>query len=131
MNPTVRHELPRLPLDGKLDLTYRCNNTCCHCWLWLPPDAPQGREELSLVEIQRIVDEARQMGCRAWAISGGEPMLRPDFTEIFEYVTRKSVFYSLNTNGTLITPEVARLLTRRGYIRPLILGHWPIISISS
>jgi len=54
------------------------------------------------------------MGCQAWAISGGEPMLRPDFAEIFDYITRKSVSYSLNTNGTLITPEIARLLTRKG-----------------
>ena len=110
----IQKDLPRLPLDGNLDLTYRCNNTCRHCWLWVPSNAPQGREELSLIEIQRIVDEARRMGCQAWAISGGEPMLRPDFAEIFDYITRKSVSYSINTNGTLITPEIARLLTRKG-----------------
>ena len=114
MIATVRKGLPRLPLDGRLDLTYRCNNTCRHCWLWLPPDAPQGREELSFDEIRRIVDEARRMGCQAWGISGGEPMLRPDFAEILDYITRKSVHYKLNTNGTLITPEIARLLTRPG-----------------
>ena len=114
MSLAVRKELPRLPLDGKIDLTYRCNNTCRHCWLWLPPDAPLGREELSLEEIRRIVDEARAMGCQAWGISGGEPMLRPDFAEIFDYITRKAVHYSLNTNGILITPEIARLLTRKG-----------------
>lgn len=107
-------EFPRLPLDGSLDLTYRCNNACRHCWLWLPADAPQSRQELTLDEIRRIVDEARRMGCQAWAISGGEPMLRPDFAEILDMITRKSVRYSLNTNGTLITPELARLLTRRG-----------------
>jgi len=114
MNPVVRKELPRLPLDGRLDLTYRCNNTCRHCWLWLPPGAPQGREELSSAEIRRVVDEARRMGCQAWAISGGEPMLRPDFAEIFDYITRKAVHYRLNTNGTLITPAIAHLLARPG-----------------
>ena len=114
MGLAVRTELPRLPLDGRLDLTYRCNNSCRHCWLWLPSNAPQCREELSFEEIRRIVDEARRMGCQAWAISGGEPMLRPDFAEIFDYITRKSVHYSLNTNGTLITPGIARLLTRGG-----------------
>jgi MoaA/NifB/PqqE/SkfB family radical SAM enzyme len=110
----AQNNLPRLPLDGALDLTYRCNNNCRHCWLWLPSNAPQGQQELSLGEIQRVVHEARQMGCQAWAISGGEPMLRPDFSEIFDLITRKSVSYSLNTNGTLITPEIARLLTRKG-----------------
>lgn len=41
-------------------------------------------------------------------------MLRPDFPEIFDYLTRKAVGYALNTNGTLITPEIAQLLKRRG-----------------
>jgi len=54
------------------------------------------------------------MGCQKWKISGGEPMLRPDFPEIFDFLTQKALFYSLNTNGTLITPAIARLLRRRG-----------------
>lgn len=41
-------------------------------------------------------------------------MLRDDFAEIFDYVTAKSSTYSLNTNGTLITPEIAQLLRRKG-----------------
>jgi MoaA/NifB/PqqE/SkfB family radical SAM enzyme len=97
-----------------LDLTYRCNNTCRHCWLWLPPHAPQEKDELSFDELCRIADEARAMGCRRWNISGGEPMLRPDFAEIFDYLTSRAASYSLNTNGTLITPAIARLLKRKG-----------------
>ena len=54
------------------------------------------------------------MGCRRWLISGGEPMLRPDFVDIFDMITRRSLSYSLNTNGTLITPAIARLLRRKG-----------------
>jgi len=106
--------LPRLPLEGSLDLTYRCNNNCRHCWLRIPSDAPEKENELTLDEIRKLVNEARQMGCRRWNISGGEPMLRPDFPEIFDYLTRKSIFYSLNTNGSLITPQIARLMTRKG-----------------
>lgn len=41
-------------------------------------------------------------------------MVRPDFGDIFDYITRKSVTYRLNTNGTLITPRTARLLARKG-----------------
>jgi MoaA/NifB/PqqE/SkfB family radical SAM enzyme len=104
--------LPRLPLRGSIDLTYRCNNNCRHCWLHVPATAPE--QELSLDEIRRISDDARAMGCREWSISGGEPMLRPDFPEIFDYLTHRARTYTLNTNGTLITPEIARLLTRKG-----------------
>ncbi|MCL4501913.1 MAG: radical SAM protein [Deltaproteobacteria bacterium] len=110
----VRKGIPRLPLEGNLDLTYRCNNACRHCWLRIPAQSKKSQLELSLEELRQISDEARQMGCRKWHISGGEPMLRPDFIEIFDYLTSRSVSYSLNTNGTLITPRIARLLTRRG-----------------
>jgi len=111
---TVRQSLPRLPLEGHLDLTYRCTNHCLHCWLWTPDSSATKGRELSFSEIRRIVDEARASGCRRWDISGGEPMLRTDFSEIFEYITARAVGYTLNTNGTLITPKIARQLKRKG-----------------
>ena len=107
-------KLPRLPLAGNIDLTYRCDHACLHCWVRLPANAPEKHQELSFDEIRRIADEARAMGCHDWKISGGEPMLRPDFAEIFEYLTRRSVSYGLTTNATLITPAIAQLLKRKG-----------------
>ena len=62
------------------------------------------------------------MGCREWNISGGEPMLRGDFAEIFDYITARSATYSLNTNGTLITPAIARLMRRKGSKMVAIYG---------
>jgi radical SAM protein with 4Fe4S-binding SPASM domain len=112
---TELKEMPRIPLEGSIDLTERCNNNCRHCWLGIPPDVKVKQEaELSFAEIVRIVNEARQMGCRKWSISGGEPMLRLDFSEIFDYITSHSIAYSLNTNGTLITPKIADLMKRKG-----------------
>ncbi|MCX6841660.1 MAG: radical SAM protein [candidate division WOR-3 bacterium] len=114
MAPITRDTLPRLPLEGHIDLTYRCNNNCRHCWLSIPAVDPARERELSFDEIKNIVDQARAMGTRRWSISGGEPMLRPDFPEIFEYLTRKAVSYTLNTNGTRITPEIGHVLKRKG-----------------
>jgi MoaA/NifB/PqqE/SkfB family radical SAM enzyme len=110
--------LPRLPLKGSLDLTYRCNNRCLHCWL----RTPEGSGELTLQEICSLVDDARAMGCREWAISGGEPMLRPDFPAIFDYITSHAKSYSINTNGTLITPAIAELMKRKGNKMVAIYG---------
>ena len=107
-------QLPRLPLEGRIDLTYRCNNNCLHCWLRIPSDSKEKKNELSLEEIKELVDEARQLGCRRWSISGGEPMLRPDFADIFDYITSKSASYSINSNGTLITRPIAKQLKRKG-----------------
>ncbi|MDP2922831.1 MAG: radical SAM protein [Candidatus Omnitrophota bacterium] len=106
--------LPRLPLEGSIDLTYRCNNDCRHCWLRVSSDSREIKDELSFEEIKRVVDETRKMGCRRWSISGGEPMLRSDFAEIFEYITNNSISYSINTNGTLITPRIAQLMKKKG-----------------
>jgi len=108
------NNLPRLPLEGSIDLTYRCNNDCRHCWLRIPSDSSEKKAELTFAEIRKIADEAKKMGCRRWFISGGEPMLRPDFLEIFDYLTGDSNAYSINTNGTLITPKIAKLMARKG-----------------
>jgi radical SAM protein with 4Fe4S-binding SPASM domain len=106
--------VPRLPLEGVFDITYRCNNRCRHCWLALPAGAPEAKDELTIDEIRRLAEDARSLGCRRWVISGGEPMLREDFADLFDILTRRSAPYLLNTNGTRITEPIARLLTRRG-----------------
>jgi radical SAM protein with 4Fe4S-binding SPASM domain len=108
------HLFPRLALEGRIDLTYRCNNDCRHCWLRIPASDKEKENELSFDEIKGIVDEARKMGCRKWSISGGEPMIRPDFCDIFDYLTSQSSSYTLNTNGALITPKIAKLMARKG-----------------
>lgn len=116
---------PRLPLDANIDLTYRCNNDCLHCWLRIPPDSPESEAELTLEEIRTIVEDARALGCRSWAISGGEPMLRPDFAEILEYVQGRSASYALNTNGTLISPRIAGLMKKPGFKMIALYGATP------
>ncbi len=71
-------------------------------------------KELSTFEVINVVNQRREVGVSEFILSGGEPMLREDFCEIFDYITAKARRYSLNTNGTLITPEIARLMKRKG-----------------
>lgn len=108
-----------------IDLTYRCNHDCIHCWLWQPADDPSAAGELTFAECRRIADEARSLGVRDWTISGGEPMLRPDFSDIAEYFTRQSRFFIVKTNGTLVTPRIAKLLTRPGETWVSLYGATP------
>jgi MoaA/NifB/PqqE/SkfB family radical SAM enzyme len=115
-------KLPRLPLEGAIDLTYRCNHDCWHCWLRLPDESSKRHEELSFEEIRKIARDARAMGCRKWTISGGEPLLREDFGEVFGILTEGSAGYVLVTNGTLITPALARLLRRPGSTHVSLYG---------
>ena len=105
---------PRIPLKASLDLTYRCNFHCRHCWLWAADSVAERRRELSTEEWLDVVRQLRALGVREWNVSGGEPLLREDFVEIFDAVTSRAKAYFLNTNGALVTPEIARLLRRPG-----------------
>lgn len=107
------HGRIRLPLSGSLDLTYRCNNACLHCWVRLPAGAPERKREMTASEILALAREARAMGCRKWYVSGGEPLLRPDFERILKGLLDASGGLVLNTNATLMTPGLARLLASR------------------
>lgn len=107
-------QLPRVPKEAYLDITYRCNNDCRHCWLRIPPGDPSKKDEISFEEIRNYVAEAKKLGCSKWLLSGGEPMIRNDFYDILDYISSRSSLYSLNTNGTLITPQIAHLMKRKG-----------------
>jgi len=112
----------RLPLEGSIDLTYRCNNNCRHCWVVAANTDEERSKELNTEEWFAIIDQARALGSREWSISGGEPMLREDFEVLFSYITRKTSYCSLNTNGTLITPSIAKLLKKDGNLLVSVYG---------
>ncbi len=101
----------RIPLEGSLELTFRCNLRCVHCYVNEPGgDVRAKRQELSLAEIRRITDEAVDLGCLCLLLTGGEPLLRPDFSDIYLHLKRKGLLVGLFTNGTLVTPSIADLL---------------------
>ncbi|PIZ15519.1 hypothetical protein COY51_05040 [Candidatus Desantisbacteria bacterium CG_4_10_14_0_8_um_filter_39_17] len=95
-----------IPLNGEIDLTYRCNLKCGHCYGVYEPD----KKELTTDEVMRILDEMNQAGCLWLLLSGGEPLVRKDFREIYDYAKKKGFIITLFTNGTLITPEIVVLL---------------------
>jgi radical SAM protein with 4Fe4S-binding SPASM domain len=104
----------RLPLNGSIELTARCNLKCAHCYIRPRKGeaAACRRSELKLHEIRRIFDEIAEEGCLCLLLTGGEPLLRPDFPEILEYAVRKGFLVRLYTNGTLLTPASIRPLLR-------------------
>ncbi|WP_136805326.1 radical SAM/SPASM domain-containing protein [Desulfosediminicola flagellatus] len=97
-------------LSFSLELTARCNNNCRHCYVNLPTnDISSINSELSLVEIKRIVDQVVQRGALWVLLTGGEPLLRDDFQEIYLYLKRKGLLVSVFTNGTLLNEEYVKL----------------------
>ena len=100
-----------------MELTERCTNNCAHCYINLPADDAEAKaRELSTAEIQGILKQAASLGCLQVRFTGGEPMLRDDFTEIYLFARRQGMRVKIFTNATLITPQMADLLYR---VRPL------------
>jgi len=103
------------PQLGHLDveLTERCNNACLHCYINLPAgDARAAARELTTDQWHDILRQAAELGALSVRFTGGEPLLRPDFAEIYLHARRLGMKVVLFTNGRLITPEMADLLAR-------------------
>lgn len=102
------------PILGRLDmeLTERCNNNCIHCCINLPEDDDAILREMSTEEIKGILTEAATLGTLSVRFTGGEPLLRSDFTELYLFARRLGMKVLLFTNARLITPEIADLLAR-------------------
>ncbi len=113
----ARHRLwkERSPLLGRLDLelTERCNNNCIHCCINLPMEDDGARQrELSTTAIKEILSETAALGALSIRFTGGEPLLREDFIDLYLHARRLGLKVLLFTNARLITPELADLFAR-------------------
>ncbi|MGB7002642.1 MAG: radical SAM protein [Halobacteriota archaeon] len=96
----------RALISFDLEVTARCNNNCRHCYINLPADDRAAiTAELSADEILAIADEAIALGALWCLITGGEPLLRDDFFDIYRALKRKGLLVSVFTNATLINME--------------------------
>jgi radical SAM protein with 4Fe4S-binding SPASM domain len=103
------------PLLSRLDmeLTERCNNNCIHCYINLPVNDIKAKEkELSTEEVKNILKEAASLGCLTVRFTGGEPLLREDFEELYLFARRRGLKVIIFTNATLITYQLAVLFAR-------------------
>ncbi len=108
-----RSTLSRLDIE----LTERCNNNCMHCNINLPVDDLIAKQkELSLEGIQNILKEAVELGCINVRFTGGEPLLRKDFKELYIFARKLGLRVLIFTNATLITPDLIDVFT---HIPPL------------
>jgi len=96
----------RIPVNGSIELTFRCNLNCVHCY------CPRGNteKEMSYEDVCRVLDDIASSGCLWLTLTGGEPLLRDDFKDIYIYAKKKGMIITLFTNATLITPEIASFL---------------------
>ncbi len=94
-----------------VELTERCDNNCLHCYINRPASDRDARaRELDAAAWKEILQQAADLGALTVRFTGGEPLLRDDFKELYIFARRLGMKVQLFTNGRLITPQLASLL---------------------
>lgn len=93
-----------------IDLTFRCNEKCIHCYH--PFESYQSSKELSTAEVKELIDLIDQLGVFHLTLSGGEVLLRKDIFDILDYISDKGMMISLFTNGVLLSEDVVLQLQK-------------------
>lgn len=114
----------RIPVSGTFELTSRCNFNCRMCYIHTPKEAEsfypecsseaeKGKRELTASEWITLGKEAKAQQMLFLLLTGGEPLVRSDFREIYEGLYQMGFLLSINTNGSLWTPELIEWMRSR------------------
>ncbi len=98
----------RTPRTVDIDITNRCNLRCKYCYYYSGPG--DTGQDLPLEEWLTFFDELGRCAVMDVSIAGGEPFLRKDLRQVIERVVRNRMRFSILSNGTLITDEMAEFL---------------------
>jgi len=111
-----------VPISVHLDLTYRCNERCEHCYL-----EHDDKGEMSTAEIFDIFNQLADAGVFFLVLSGGEPLLRRDFFSILERARSLLFNVKLKTNAVLVREAEARRIRELGVeqVQISVYSHRP------
>ena len=98
-----------IPLSVQLDLTYRCNERCIHCYL-----DHEDHGEMKTEEILGLLDQLAAAGVFFLNVSGGEIFMRPDLFTIIEHARKLQFSVKLKTNGVMIRAAKAQRIAKLG-----------------
>lgn len=98
-----------LPVSGTFELTARCNFNCRMCYVHLQNESELLPKELSAETWLRLAREARDHGMLFLLLTGGEPLIRKDFPEIYKELIKMGLIVSINTNASLYNDELREL----------------------
>ncbi len=92
------------PTGLQVELTTACNLDCSYCYRRTDASAEQGR--LPTGKLLAIIEELRGLGLQSVELTGGEPLVHPDFARILQFCGERLALVGLLTNGTLLTETV-------------------------
>ncbi len=103
----------RIPLIGAFELTARCNLSCNLCFIRRDAaDSDSAALESNATDWIELAEQARRAGMLFLLLTGGEPLLRPDFRDIYTALSRMGFIITLYTNATLIDERAGREFAR-------------------
>lgn len=94
-------------LSMEIEFNSICNFRCVYCYAF---ENGRKRNELTKEQFQDVITQAKELGARKIIVLGGEPMLYPDIMEMIGFIRNLDMEIELFTNGTGITPDMARTL---------------------
>jgi radical SAM protein with 4Fe4S-binding SPASM domain len=98
----------RYPLGASIELTERCNLDCVHCYIkQSATNRAVKSRELDAEQWGVLIDQMAEAGCLFLLITGGEPLLHPEFIKIFKHARQRGMLVSLFSNATMLTEEIA------------------------
>ncbi len=118
--PYYRHSVTRLLDTLHVELTTRCNNSCLHCSINSDAsDACSLSRELPAGHFIALFNEAAALGALTVIFTGGEPLLRDDFEELYIHARKCGMKVRLMTNATLLDESHIRLFKKIPPLEPL------------
>ena len=106
-----------IPIAGTFELTAGCNFNCRNCYVHDAGVHATRENELTAAQWLHIGEQAANAGTVFLLLTGGEPLLRPDFEEIYTGLKKLGLMVSVNTNGSLLTGKTAALFERNPPVR--------------
>lgn len=107
-----RADLKQIPIAGNIELLPLCNMDCKMCFAKMTRDEMERHAPMhSWKEWLSVAEQAKDMGMLFLLLTGGEPFLYPDFKKLYLSLKDMGIFVSINSNGTLITEEIAKYLS--------------------
>jgi len=97
------------------EVTRSCNLNCIHCRA--SSNLGPYPQELDTGKAMEVLEQIREVGTPIIILTGGEPLLRKDIFTLADYGTKKGLRMVLATNGTLITPDIAKKIVETGIKR--------------
>jgi SynChlorMet cassette radical SAM/SPASM protein ScmF len=93
-------------------LTGNCNLRCRHCWIAprYVADAQETSLYLDIALFKTVIEQAKPLGLASVKLTGGEPILHPNFFELLEFIKKNDIVLSIETNGTLCDERLANAI---------------------